>query len=393
MSHRDDRHKEVSVSDVSETEGTRASRPDHAPTHAYHHHPEQEASGEAPEVQDEWDAHVNQPPSLQAQVRAMPAREALQSALRDIRTPEEARRVVDALLLSAGMLTEAEVRQQDEDREREKGSSEEETDPVRNIWMAATSQDREKVITTLLEAARGVASTSGETREALEQALQQATNPEQYGGAEDARTRGPLTLLRAELVKRMSPLQGIDTALFLALNHLPHPPLANRLMYGITSVMRGGLGWMVLLATAALLDRRRGRQAFHAVAPPLWFATMTVEYPIKSYFRRRRPFRDIVQAIAVGRKPGSFSFPSGHSASAFAGAWLISRHYPDLAALWYALAGLTAFSRIYLGVHYPGDVLIGAMAGVGLAEAMRWTVERADELEPLPPARSDARPG
>jgi undecaprenyl-diphosphatase len=322
----------------------------------------------------------------------MPAREALQSALRDIHTPEEARRVVDALLLSAGMLTEAEVRQQDEDKEKEKGSGEEETDPVRNIWMAATSQDREKVITTLLEAARGVASTSGETREALEQALQQATNPEQYG-AEDTRTRAPLAFLRAELVKRMSPLQGIDTALFLALNHLPHPPLANRLMYGITSVMRGGLGWMVLLAAAALLDRRRGRQAFHAVAPPLWFATMTVEYPIKSYFRRRRPFRDIVQAIAVGRKPGSFSFPSGHSASAFAGAWLISRHYPDLAALWYALASITAFSRIYLGVHYPGDVLIGAMAGIGLAEAMRWTVERADELEPLPPARSDARPG
>jgi undecaprenyl-diphosphatase len=133
---------------------------------------------------------------------------------------------------------------------------------------------------------------------------------------------------------------------------------------------------------AAVFDQRRGRQALHQVVPPLWLATMAVEYPIKSYFRRRRPFIDVVQAISVGRKPGTFSFPSGHSASSFAGAWLLRRHYPELTPLWYLLATTVAFSRVYVGVHYPGDVVSGAIAGTVIAEAARWVIEHdGDKLE------------
>ena len=79
---------------------------------------------------------------------------------------------------------------------------------------------------------------------------------------------------------------------------LPHPPLMNKLMYGLTQIMNGGFGWVLGLICVALLDGKRGRQALLQTTPPLWFATMTVEYPIKYYFRRRRPFIDIVQAIA-----------------------------------------------------------------------------------------------
>jgi undecaprenyl-diphosphatase len=143
--------------------------------------------------------------------------------------------------------------------------------------------------------------------------------------------------------------------------------------------MNGGWGWVVGLMIAALIDPKRGRAALYNIVPPLWFATMTIEYPIKFYFRRRRPFIDIVQAISVGRKPGTFSFPSGHSAAAFAGAWLLRRHYPELAGLWYAIASLVGFSRMYVGAHYPGDVLSGALAGTVLAEATRWMIESADE--------------
>ena len=110
--------------------------------------------------------------------------------------------------------------------------------------------------------------------------------------------------------------------------------------------------------------------------PSLWITTAIIEVPVKRFFRRRRPFIDVVRAIVVGRRPGSFSFPSGHSAAAFAGATLLRRYYPRWTSLFYLLAVLVGFSRVYLGAHYPGDVAIGAVSGTVLAEVTRATVSR-----------------
>jgi undecaprenyl-diphosphatase len=271
---------------------------------------------------------------------------------------------------AAGGATEKQVREQG-------GTAPEPAQAVQST--AEATPGPAKAPATLVEAARQVAGSSGETREALEQALQEATNPEQQG-ATSPETRAPLELLRASILKQMKPYQALDARLYLAINHLPHTSLTNRLMYGVTTIMNGGFGWVLGLVIAAALNRKRGRQALLQVVPPLWFATMTVEYPIKYYFRRRRPFVDVVQAIAVGKKPGTFSFPSGHSAAAFAGAWLLRRHYPRLTALWYGIAALVGFSRIYLGAHYPGDVLSGALTGTAIAEAARWVIDQSDEV-------------
>ena len=308
-------------------------------------------------------------PSPEAKAAAEPAKTAVQSALREIKTPEQADRVAAEVIAAAGDTTEKQVREQG-------GAA---SDPAQAIRAAASTPGSEKAPATLVEAAKQVAGSSGETREALERALQEATNPEQQG-VTGAETPEPLDLLRTAILKQMKPYNAIDARLFLAINHLPHTRLSNRFMYFVTTIMNGGFGWVLGLVIAALLNRKRGRQALLQVVPPLWFATMTVEYPIKYYFRRRRPFVDVVQAIAVGRKPGSFSFPSGHSAAAFAGAWLLSRHYPRLASLWFTIAGLVGFSRIYLGAHYPGDVLSGALAGTTIAEATRWVIDKSDEV-------------
>jgi undecaprenyl-diphosphatase len=132
--------------------------------------------------------------------------------------------------------------------------------------------------------------------------------------------------------------------------------------------MTSGTGWLLFLLLATPVDRQRGWKAMRAVAPALWLATAIVEHPIKKWFRRRRPFIYLIEAIIVGRKPGSYSFPSGHSAAAFAGALLLAREYPAGARGFFGLASLVAFSCIYLGVHYPGDVLSGSLLGMVLAK-------------------------
>jgi hypothetical protein len=93
----------------------------------------------------------------------------------------------------------------------------------------------------LIDAAQGVARSAGEPREALEQAFQEVTNPEQIEEVA-ATNRAPLDLLRSAFIARMNPYQALDARLFLAINHLPHTALSNRLMSGVTTMMTGGLG-------------------------------------------------------------------------------------------------------------------------------------------------------
>ncbi len=123
------------------------------------------------------------------------------------------------------------------------------------------------------------------------------------------------------------------------------------------------MAWYLLLGASMLRRRRWDALMVRRTALPLMAATALVEYPIKAIFRRRRPFIKLIRAIVIGKKPGTFSFPSGHAASSFAGAWLLRQHFPRQSPLWYGIAALVAFSRVYLGDHYPGDVLTGSLLG------------------------------
>jgi undecaprenyl-diphosphatase len=96
---------------------------------------------------------------------------------------------------------------------------------------------------------------------------------------------------------------------------------------------------------------------------------------MKLTVRRRRPDRVVPEGRRL-KQPGSSSFPSGHAASAAAFSGVIGREVPQLWLPVNALAATVAFSRVYTGVHYPGDVLAGWLLGKSVAGVSRHVLHR-----------------
>ena len=82
--------------------------------------------------------------------------------------------------------------------------------------------------------------------------------------------------------------------------------------------------------------------------------------------------------------PRTFSFPSGHAASTFGAAVAVSRMWPQTTIVWWGLAALVGYSRIYLGHHYPLDVVGGAIFGIAVAFWVLGGRHRATYASTLP---------
>jgi undecaprenyl-diphosphatase len=128
-----------------------------------------------------------------------------------------------------------------------------------------------------------------------------------------------------------------------------------------------GAIWILLGFGAALLWRRPWIVA--EVAATVWCADL-IAIGIKEAFDRQRPFIDRPDPPPLLLSVLGDSFPSGHAATSFAGAAVLMRFLPGRWPVLVALAVGIAFSRVYVGVHYPSDVIAGALLGVLVATAL-----------------------
>jgi undecaprenyl-diphosphatase len=188
---------------------------------------------------------------------------------------------------------------------------------------------------------------------------------------------------------------SLDTAWFHALYGGPGGGLHGfcvPLMLALTFL---GSGWSTLALVPLLASPRTRDLARSLVGVVL--VTAAVVFVLKLVVRRPRPCASLQGVAALCRAPTDFSFPSGHAAGSFAVAtflatWLVLRHRaPVPAAALMALAAAIGVSRVYLGVHFPGDVLAGAVIGglVGALGAVRFA-RSPQSSSPSPTAPSPA---
>jgi len=169
----------------------------------------------------------------------------------------------------------------------------------------------------------------------------------------------------------LSDVDRIDAAVYDAIAATPTPGLdeAMRRLSSAADYSRLSFASAALLAA---FGGRKGRRAALSGLQSLAAAALVANAVVKPLGRRRRP-----QAEAHGvprarriRIPGSHSFPSGHTAAAVSFATGAGRVMPSAAVPLYSLAALVGYSRVHTGVHYPGDVLAGAMLGVLFADVV-----------------------
>jgi undecaprenyl-diphosphatase len=157
-----------------------------------------------------------------------------------------------------------------------------------------------------------------------------------------------------------------------------HWPFLDPLMAGLSDIARGGAIWCGLAILIAVTRRGRWKAATQVFLAVL-MTGLLIDHVAKPFFNRSRPFESYAETRVYGYKPTTRSFPSGHAAQAIAGAYALTRLAPDARAIFWILGFLIAFSRVYLGVHYPADVVVGGLIGLAIGRFVvggtRWGFE------------------
>lgn len=170
----------------------------------------------------------------------------------------------------------------------------------------------------------------------------------------------------------MKTIGDIDTIVFYAINHLPHGWVSDGFFSLVSGLGDSGFIWFILGIWLVLREEQRDKRFFLPLGIAGFVSWLFSEVAVKTMVARLRPSTILDDAFVVGF-PNGYSFPSSHTTLAFALAMVLSYKEPKFTRWFFLLAVLIGFSRIYIGHHYPGDVLAGALLGwfIGFC-VLRW---------------------
>ena len=174
----------------------------------------------------------------------------------------------------------------------------------------------------------------------------------------------------------LSDAERVDVAIYAAIARTSTPSL-DRAMRELSRAADMSTLNVLAAALIALAGGRDGRRAARAGIASVGAVSAVVNVAIKPVARRRRPDRELHEVPGARHvpMPTSRSLPSGHSASAFAFATGVGQIMPRGAVALRLLATTVAYSRVHTGVHYPGDVVAGALLGTVVAQGATYALD------------------
>ncbi|MGM0593854.1 MAG: phosphatase PAP2 family protein [Pseudomonadota bacterium] len=163
-------------------------------------------------------------------------------------------------------------------------------------------------------------------------------------------------------------ISAADSGLCLLVNRMSHRRLLV-LAFRFISRIGDGLFWYSLMAVLPLLYGWQGVEAAATMAL-VGLVNLWLYRKCKRRISRERPFVTLAPINLAGVPLDRFSFPSGHTQHAVGFSVTAAAFFPQLAPLLYLFAFLVALSRPLLGLHYPSDVLMGALLGFGVSQLL-----------------------
>ncbi len=161
----------------------------------------------------------------------------------------------------------------------------------------------------------------------------------------------------------------IDVSIFFFINQTIANPIFDFFLPILTDLNKFPAVLLVLAITLGIILWKGGKTGRITVGLLVLTVIISDQFNsslLKEIFGRVRPCRALDGVRMLVDCGGGYSFPSSHAVNNFAGASIISHFYHRQKKYWFTFAGAVAFSRTYVGVHYPSDIIAGSVIGVSI---------------------------
>lgn len=175
-------------------------------------------------------------------------------------------------------------------------------------------------------------------------------------------------------------VQGFDESILFFIQENLKNPVLDRIMVFATKLGNSGFLWIFI--AFLLLSQKRYQRCGIPLICALSLTMFLSDDILKPLVGRIRPSDKFLNILPIIGRPHTASFPSGHTAVAFASAAVIFHYYRAAGILAYLTAALIAYSRLYLFVHYPTDILGGILLGSAVSYMIVKAIEKLYTLIP-----------